>query len=128
VDVTVDPAALSSVPYGARKALPDQPGLYFALAADGLVLYVGMSKRSMRRRWNPHSHRVRMERRGIVKIAYVVVDDLEELAARERAAISALKPALNSLHVEGAYERDRILSPADYAAWMDGRPSADRPR
>ena len=105
--------ALPSVAYEDRHArLPDRPGLYFAIRADGEgreILYVGLSKKSIRRRWKGwHSATCAIDKRNLgdqVRIAYVVYDDTSRLVADERAALREFAPTFNYSHVPGAFER-----------------------
>lgn len=103
--------ALPSVPYAdRRKKLPDRPGLYFALRGDD-VLYIGMSRKSIRGRWKAgfHDGACQIEKRGLdvgARIAYIVYDNPEAVIEDEKAAIRAFSPLFNYSHVPGAYERD----------------------
>jgi hypothetical protein len=114
--------ALPSVPYPERtKRLPDQPGLYFVIRGSEL-LYIGMSKKSIRRRWKTwHLAATYIEKRGLaddVRVAFIVYRDAGVLAADEKAVIREVRPEWNSAHVPGALERDQQRA-AEECEWID---------
>lgn len=104
--------ALPSVPYVERRArLPDRTGLYFAIGKDSEILYIGMSRHSIRRRWKSsyHDGACKIERRNLcdgTRIAYIVYTDTVRVVEDEKAALREFRPTFNYSHVPGAYERD----------------------
>lgn len=102
--------ALPSVGYeDRRRSLPNSPGLYFVIHADSEVLYVGMARRSVRRRWKTwHQAVFEIKKQGLEsdsRIAYLLYEDTDALASDEREAIRALLPTLNFTNVPGALTR-----------------------
>lgn len=102
--------ALPSVSYTERRSrLPDRPGLYFAIRDDSEIVYIGMARKSILRRWkNWHSAATSIENDGVsdqVRIAYILYDDVVRLAEDERAAIRQFSPRYNYSHVPGAFVR-----------------------
>lgn len=115
--------SLPSVPFTDRtKRLPEHPGLYFAIKDDAEILYIGMSRKSIRQRWKTwHLAVVRIQQQGIedrVRIAFVLYRDIERLKSDEKAALREFRPALNSLYVPGYLERDQRQS-AESCRWID---------
>lgn len=115
--------ALPSVPFTERtRRLPEQPGLYFAILDDSEILYIGMSRKSIRQRWRTwhiavvHVNRYAMD--GRVRIAYVVYRDVDRLKDDEKAALREFRPSLNLKDVPGAHERDRQRD-AEACRWVD---------
>lgn len=103
--------ALPSVPYAERGVrLPDRPGLYFVIRDCQEVMYIGMSQKSIQRRWKTwHQVVYDVEKSGILdrtRIAYIVYSDAARVVQDEKAAIREFRPPLNYSHVPGAYERD----------------------
>jgi hypothetical protein len=103
--------ALPSVDYTERRVrLPDRPGLYFAIGKNSEILYIGMSRHSIRGRWKAsfHDGACQIEKRGLedqARIAYIVYADTVRLVEDEKAAIRTFSPTFNYSHVPGAYER-----------------------
>jgi hypothetical protein len=103
--------ALPAVPYADRRhRLPDRPGLYFVIRDGQEVMYIGMSRRSILRRWKTwHQVVYDVENSGITdrtRIAYIVYSDADRVVKDEKAAIREFRPPFNYSHVPGAYERD----------------------
>lgn len=102
--------ALPSVPYSERRTrLPDRPGLYFAIRGED-VLYIGMSRKSIRGRWKAafHDGACQIEKRGLdvdARIAFIVYDDAGAVERDEKAAIQTFMPLYNYANVPGAYQR-----------------------
>lgn len=103
--------ALPSVPYPDRRVrLPARPGLYFAIRGDTEILYIGMSRKSIRGRWKAgfHDGGCQIEKRDLcadTRIAYIVYDDTTTLVDDEKAAIRTFMPLFNVSHVPGGYAR-----------------------
>jgi hypothetical protein len=101
---------LPSVAYKDRRtALPETPGLYFAIRGRE-VLYIGMSRKSIRSRWQAvaQAGQAQIERRGLqdeVRIAYIIYRDPEAVVDDEKQAIRTFRPTFNFNHVPGALER-----------------------
>lgn len=89
---------LPSVSYRRRDLVPDRAGLYFFVCDDESLLYIGMSRRSIRHRVGAH-HRVGMfvDLELSTRIAFLVgYDDPDLLTLAERRAILALRPRFNT--------------------------------
>lgn len=115
--------ALPSVAFADRtKRLPERPGLYFAIKDDAEILYIGMSRKSIRQRWKTwHSVVNHVTHRGMadrVRIAFVLYSDTERLKADEKAAIREFRPLLNFEHVPGALDRQQQMA-AEECEWID---------
>jgi GIY-YIG catalytic domain len=94
IDITsIVPTALPSVVFTARQTLPCCSCVYFALSAEGAVLYVGQSQ-NLRERWYSHHRTEELRMLGCVSIAWYVapVEDGPDL---ENALIQHYQPALN---------------------------------
>lgn len=102
-----DVLALPSVPERDWRLLPGGPGLYFAVANQEEVAYIGMSQMSLRGRWIDHDKRRELRELGDVHVAYVCCDDIGVLWIAERDAIRAMAPRLNAQYLPG---RSRALS------------------
>jgi hypothetical protein len=104
---------LPSVAYAERRTrLPDSPGLYLAYRDGPEILYIGMSRKSIRGRWKAgfHDGASHIRNRGLedqVRIAYILYSDTSSLVEDEKAAIREFRPIFNYSHVPGAYERDQ---------------------
>lgn len=114
---------LPSVAFTDRtKRLPDHPGLYFAISDEGEVLYIGMSKKSIRKRWKTwHSVASHVTKSGLedrVRIAFILYRDTDRLKDDERAALQEFRPILNSSGVPGYLERDQKIA-AESCEWLD---------
>jgi hypothetical protein len=115
--------ALPSVPFTERtKRLPERPGLYFAIGDDSEILYIGMSRKSIRQRWKTwHSAVNHVRKQGLedrVRIAFVLYQDTERLKEDEKAALREFRPILNSSGVPGYLERDQQIA-AEACEWID---------
>jgi hypothetical protein len=114
---------LPSVPFVDRtKRLPEQPGLYFAISDDSEVLYIGMSRKSIRQRWKTwHTAVNHVVKTGIedrVRIAFVLYGDTDRLKEDEKTALREFRPLLNSMGVPGALERQQQMA-AEACEWID---------
>jgi hypothetical protein len=115
--------ALPSVPFAERtKRLPDRPGLYFAIGDDSEILYVGMSRKSIRQRWKTwHGAAIQIAKEGLearVRIAFVVYRDIDAVRHDERAAIREFRPAMNLTGFPGVLERQQQKA-AEECEWID---------
>lgn len=100
--MNIDLATLPTLPLAQRAALPDAPGIYFALAADGTVLYIGKARRLVAR-WNSTQHHRYAQLAAMpgVRLAWLVVSDVALLRSIEQACIEYFNPPLNSTPKEG---------------------------
>ena len=87
------PVLLPCVPFKERHSLPRVSGLYFALADDGEVLYVGATQ-NLYQRWVSHHQDQALQKLGCLSIAYYVCE-ISALADTEQAMISQFQPRLN---------------------------------
>lgn len=95
--MNINPLALPSLPLAQRAALPDAPAIYFALAEDGAVLYIGKARRLVAR-WKSTMHHRYTELAALpsVRLAWLVVSDESLLSGIEQACIEYFNPPLNS--------------------------------
>ena len=78
-----------------RRALPDQPGVYWFLDEDGTVLYVGKA-RSIRKRVNSHfSGGVTLLTRRVEQIEFLVTGSEAEALLAEQTFIKRHRPLFN---------------------------------
>lgn len=96
----VTPAALPSVPLAERKSLPPCQGIYFVLAGDERVLYIGRAK-NLRSRWAMHHRLKDVTANGASSIHWLAFDGSSELLdGIEKACIEYFAPALNGVIVD----------------------------
>lgn len=93
---TINPITLPSLLLCERAALPDIPAIYFALAADNVVLYIGKAQR-LSERWKStiHHRYAELAQMGDIRLAWLSVDDEALLYGIEAACIDHFKPVLN---------------------------------
>lgn len=96
--------AMPSVPYARRRdLLPNRPGLYFVVRDRTEVMYIGMSRKSILRRWMfGHHVAYDIQNSGLTEraeIAYVVYDDVSRIGRDELAAIHEFRPPWNDGHI-----------------------------
>jgi excinuclease UvrABC nuclease subunit len=96
---TIKIAKLPSVLLTRRSALPDVPAIYFVLAPDREVLYVGRA-RSLSARWRGSSHHryAQVDLDG-ARIAWLAIRDAESLPDLERSLIERFQPRLNGTRI-----------------------------
>lgn len=108
-------AALPSVALESRCDLPMCQGVYFAVAHDGTVLYIGKAI-NIRKRWMGHHRKADIERWGDVSIFWLQFDGSAELLHEiEQACVKHFDPLLNKPFLgkpkrEGATKRTYMLS------------------
>lgn len=86
-------SGLPSIPFGDRKKLlPNSPGVYFVMGADGSVLYIGRAN-SMLRRWRGKHAGHGFDQAKSIR--WLTVSDFRVLPEIEVAAIRRFKPLLN---------------------------------
>lgn len=104
-------ADLPRIPFAARGTLPDCPGVYAVVRADGSVVYVGLSRVSLRKRWKQHPVMRAAVEEGGEFIAYSALDDIDAIGGTEKAWIREHQPPLNFHYVTAplarAHERQR---------------------
>src|SRR5262245_37810457 len=90
----IDVTTLPSVRFEERRALPQTPGVYFALIDPATILYIGQAK-SLLFRWHNH-HRVQeFYRIENLRIAYIEIEDGTMLTTLEKSFIHYFDPPLN---------------------------------
>lgn len=105
----IELAALPSVPFDQRSALPSCQGVYFALAADGAVLYIGKAK-NIFTRWLSHHRELGLSARDCVSIAWLAFDgEAAALDAIEKTCIGFFRPVLNGLRDDRLIADDAII-------------------
>lgn len=99
--ISLDPLQLPSTPLTDRKKLPTCVAIYFAIDANGRILYVGKA-RNLAARWKNH-HRLpqlkEIDRASPVRIAWQAWNE-ENLSEAERRLITNFQPLLNNTEVE----------------------------
>jgi len=104
----INPLALPSLSLNERAALPDEPAIYFALAGDATVLYIGKARR-LAERWKSTQHHryAQLSEMGNIRLAWLSVSDEKLLDKIEIACIEHFKPTLNkSLRPRRARDED----------------------
>ena len=112
---------LPSLPLSERPMLPDVAAVYLAIAKDGSVLYIGRARR-LNARWQRHHRYKQLKAIDGVRLAWVVVDDEDELSAIELDYIQRYNPAINSSRIPADQNRMKVLPlyfPAALAAKME---------
>lgn len=102
----INPLNLPSVPLDCRKALPECPGIYFAIDSAGAVQYIGRSN-NIRQRWLTHHRYSQLEALGSVAVAWLQVSDSLLLPSIEAALIEYFQPLLNNQN--NTKKRERTL-------------------
>ena len=112
--MNINPLALPSLPLAQRAALPDAPAIYFALAEDGAVLYIGKAKRLVARWKSTQHHRYAdISAFSGVRLAWLVVNDESLLDEIERACIEYFAPTLNKAPT---HDRFQLVIPKELLA------------
>lgn len=99
----IDPLSLPYVMMSELSYLPDVSGIYFASDEAGEVLYIGQSK-NIRHRWRQHHIQndlcdlTSVESARTIRLAWLVVDDLERRLELERTFIRLFRPRYNSTY------------------------------
>lgn len=94
-------SSLDSVPLAQRDELPNVPGIYFVLE-DANVIYIGLSKRSLLKRWWTHEKlKTFKERSEEIKIAWFICCAVDLLPLIESTLIGYFDPELNHTVGEG---------------------------
>lgn len=90
-----DVLSLPWLPLAQRQELPNVPGVYFVLENER-VIYIGLSKTSILRRWWTHNKVQELDTRtGEIKIAWLECRALGLLPVIESAMIMRFRPELN---------------------------------
>jgi hypothetical protein len=94
----IEPWDLPCVSMSEKFKLPDTPGVYFAVRGR-VVVYVGVSEVSLKRRWASHHRTKTLEAMGGVSIAYCEYrgEDVKDIEAR---LIDIFMPKLNNEPVD----------------------------
>lgn len=88
---------LPFVPFEERQKLPKQPGIYYVVDSDDVIVYIGKTN-NLRTRWAYH-HRAFQVSKGVYRIFWQLVA-LEKLSKAERAAVRIYGPMWNDTVVE----------------------------
>lgn len=91
---SVDVSSLPFVQLEEEFLLPAVPGIYFAIAVDGTVQYIGRSQ-NLRARWQQHHRKIDLKQMPGVRVAWLQVDMPELLPLIEEALINHFEPPLN---------------------------------
>jgi predicted GIY-YIG superfamily endonuclease len=83
------------LPLEEKSAFPNQPAIYFCIDNNDGVQYIGRSV-NLKQRWSQHHRYERLKRTGSIKIAYLIVHDVNCLIELEKEAIKIFNPILNN--------------------------------
>jgi excisionase family DNA binding protein len=122
----IDPLTLPSVPFAERRLLPEIAAVYFALDAEGAVLYVGQTTR-LRSRWATHHRLPQLQAVAGVRLAWCTVDKPDQLLAIEEALIATFAPPLNGAATSLLRKKEEGTSKTPAVQGADGLLSADGP-
>ncbi len=116
----IDPSTLKLkslpwVPLDAVSCLPESAGIYFVVDLSKRVQYIGQSK-NVRKRWRKHLHFKRLAKTKGVKIAYLLLQDVELLTEVESAMIRYFDPPLNL--TRPGYKRVNVTLDAETFEWL----------
>ncbi|SRR6266542_3280837 len=89
--------ALPWVAADCSSDLPRTAGLYCAISETGEIVYVGMSKVSIRQRWSMHHRRRVFGQMQGLRIAFWITSECDRLERVERETILHVSPTLNRL-------------------------------
>lgn len=99
--INIDLSSLDYVLLADRDKLPNTQGIYFVLE-DEKVIYIGLSKTSILRRWWTHEKvKDLIERKGEIKIAWFECRAVDLLPLMESTLIGYFDPPLNQTVGEG---------------------------
>ncbi len=90
----IDPLSLPSVPLGNRATLPTVPAVYFCIEADNKILYID-STLNLNQKWIANSQYSHLAAMYDVRIAWLLVDEPENLEGIKQAMIEYWEPTLN---------------------------------
>lgn len=116
-------ASLPMLPLAQRADLPDCSAIYFAIADNGEVLYIGRAA-SLAQRWGSHHRRYQLEQVGNVRIAWLEAD-AAALAALEFGLVERFQPSLNGTLIDNGPDGRvscHIRIPLKLYKWLDSRP------
>jgi hypothetical protein len=123
---TINPFALPSATIADRKQMPKITGIYFVVAGEDKILYIGKTT-NLRNRWGSH-HRL-AQFRGIesVRVSWLEISDGKLLGAIEDALINYFLPVYNGRKVLRAVaHKEGINAYVDISQWWpktnDGSP------
>lgn len=91
---SIDLAILPSIALCDRALLPSVPAIYFCLSESGEVLYIGKSVCPSERCYCHHRH-TELETIGKVRLAWLLVENINMICSIESALIYYFKPRLN---------------------------------
>ncbi|MFN6478211.1 hypothetical protein [Nostoc sp. DedQUE07] len=90
----IDPLSLPSVSLGNRATLPAVPAVYFCIEADNKILYID-STLNLNQKWIANSQYSHLAAMSDVRIAWLLVDEPENLEGIKQAMIEYWEPTLN---------------------------------
>lgn len=93
---TINIRALPAVALAEKGLLPNVAAIYFVLNADHDVQYIGRAS-SLCFRWTSHHMLEELRTLPDVRIAYLVMDDPDDLPSLEKECIAHFVPPLNRL-------------------------------
>lgn len=96
---TIDLSTLPSLSLAERNQFPRCQGIYFVIADDGKLLYIGRSI-NIAKRWSQHHRHPDLEQLVGVRLAWLQVSDALLLPEIEKALIQYFKPQLNKKSVK----------------------------
>lgn len=106
----INPLQLPSVALLEKHKLPQLPAIYFAIAENGEILYIGRSV-NLASRWNGHHRYLELKEIGNVRIAWLSCDDESLLPQIEEAMIKHFLPCLNHTLVKYKQSKSKLGKP-----------------
>ena len=91
---SINVTALPYVLMDERGSLPNIPAVYFVLNNTGDILYIGRAK-SLCFRWQSHHRMAQFIAYKDLKLAWIVVEDIDLLGSLEKSCIDYFSPSLN---------------------------------
>lgn len=112
---TINPLALPSLPLKMRSQLPKVPAVYFVIAEDNQIIYIGQSV-NLAQRWIHHHRRAEFADTAKAQIAWLEVSDTNSRVSLESSLIAHFQPSLNWKRqplCRGIYQDGNPLKAAD---------------
>ncbi|WDD30130.1 GIY-YIG nuclease family protein (plasmid) [Nostoc sp. UHCC 0926] len=93
---------LWSLPLADRRKLPKYAGIYFVINTNNELLYIGLSKTNLAKRWRNHHQLHHLTTMGDgIYIVWAKFDDITALVKLESGLIKFFQPILNRLPASG---------------------------
>ena len=106
----INPLKLPSVALLEKHKLPQLSAIYFAIAENGEILYIGRSV-NLASRWNGHHRYLGLKEIGNVRIAWLSCEDESLLPQIEEAMIQHFLPCLNQTLIKYKQPKSKLGKP-----------------